>query len=228
MTGTVTQERRSREPLMRRMLEVQEEERRRIARELHDETGQALTSLLVGLRALEDAPDMTQVRREARRLREMGAELVHNLTRLARGLHPAVLDDLGLVAALQRMAADLTMDGLRVTVKSSGDDHRLSDAAELTAYRIAQEACSNGIRSGKATVVEIEVNFRGNEILLRVSDNGIGFDVERERHAARQEGHLGLVSMEERASLLGGQLTITSGAAGTTVEATIPLASPEV
>lgn len=211
--------------LTRRLLQAQEAERRHIARELHDEAGQALTSLLVGVRALEEAKSMTEVRRGARQLREIGARLMHDLARLARGLHPSVLDDLGLEPALNRMAKEMEQ-GLSTHISvdfASLDGRRLPGHVEHTLYRIAQEACSNGVKSARASLIEITVSMANDVVTLKVQDDGVGFDVEAVAEEAAHSGHLGLVNMRERAALVGGTLTVTSGDTGTTIEAHVPI-----
>lgn len=212
--------------LTRRLLEAQENERRDIARELHDEAGSALTSLLVGLRALEDARNLAEVKRGARQLRDMGARLMHDLARLARGLHPAVLDDLGLEPALRRMASELEDDDVSVEVtmdSSAVDERRLPGHVEHTLYRIAQEACANSMRAARATKIDVDIRVEPELVIMQVRDDGTGFDVERVAEEAVDAGHMGLVNMRERAALVGGTLVVTSGDTGTTVEARIPI-----
>lgn len=222
----ILKSRRELEALSRRLLEAEEAERRRIARELHDEAGQTLTSLLVGLRALEKHKTTGDMRKHARRLREVCSNLIHDVSRLARGLHPTVLDDLGLAAALKKLAEDqsvayeadirVDMDGLPAA--------RFPASVQTALFRIAQEACSNSLHSGRASRITIAVRRMAGGLALSVSDDGIGFDVQQAGAQAAQSGRLGLIGMRERAALLGGTLDITSvPGQGAVVAATIPL-----
>ena len=143
--------------LLERTLSAQEEERRRIARELHDEAGQLLTALLVGLRTLEDARKLADVKAQGHRLREITAQAIDEVGRLARGLHPTVLDDHGLGVALSRyateytntynIAVDLALDNL--------DSSNLPSTVQITLYRILQEALTNVARHSGARPVSI-------------------------------------------------------------------------
>jgi signal transduction histidine kinase len=212
--------------LMRRLLSVEDEERRRIARELHDETGQSLTALLVGLKVIEQRTERTDVREAAERLRAVAAQTVDNVGRLARGLHPSVLDDLGLLAAARRYVADYAKGhGLEVDFRSEGlGTRRLPSLIQTTMYRILQEGLTNVARHSRATRVELELRLDGGGLELQIRDDGVGFDPAT-AEAARTG--LGLHGMGERAALLGGTIEIRSAPGqGTTVHARVP-ASPE-
>ena len=222
----ILRSRRELEALSRRLLEAEEAERRRIARELHDEAGQTLTGMLVGLRALEKHRTVTEMREAARKLRELCSGLIHDIGRLARGLHPTVLDDLGLPAALKKLAQDQAEAyGAAITVDLDGIGHaRLPAGVQTALFRIAQEACSNSLNAGKAARVTITVRNGGENIEMEVRDNGNGFDVPKAGAQAAQSGRLGLVGMRERAALLGGELTIESEPGkGALIRARIPL-----
>jgi PAS domain S-box-containing protein len=203
--------------LSRRLVEVQESERRHVARELHDEAGQALTSLMVGLRLLErdvDCPDSVLSR--VGELKHMTNEVLENLHRLAMDLRPASLDHLGLVAALrQYIEAFDRQHHLTVEFEAVGlDDQRLSPAVETNLYRIVQEALTNVIRHAQATHVGVLLKRRRDQIVTIVEDNGVGFEPKEVVQSAR----LGLLGMRERAEMLGGTLTVESAAGtGTTI-----------
>ncbi|MDI7276690.1 MAG: GAF domain-containing protein, partial [Anaerolineae bacterium] len=217
------------EALGRRLIEqlwtVQEDERRRIARELHDHTGQALTSLLVGLRMLAESSDAEEMRQRAAGLREIAAEALEAVHDLAVQLRPSVLDDMGLVAATQHITAAFAGHfGMQVHFQAVGfEGRRLPPAVETTLFRIVQEALTNVARHARAQNVDVVLECRGDTALALVEDDGRGFDVEATL-GQRDAGHLGLFGMQERAALVGGQLTVESSGGGTTVLVEIPLA----
>ena len=139
--------------LLERTISAQEEERRRIARELHDEAGQLLTALLVGLRTLEDARKLGDVKAQGQRLREIAAQAIDEVGRLARGLHPTVLDDLGLGVALSRYATELRKElttSLWISRLNDLDSSDLPSGAQIALYRILQEALTNVARHSGA------------------------------------------------------------------------------
>jgi signal transduction histidine kinase len=203
--------------LSRRLVEIQESERRHVARELHDEAGQALTSLMVGLRLLErdaDCPDSIITR--VGELKHMTNEVLENLHRLAMDLRPASLDHLGLVAALRQYIETFAQQHhLTVEFEAVGlDDQRLSPAVETNLYRIVQEALTNVIRHAQATHVGVLLKRRRDQIVTIVEDNGVGFDPKEVVQSAR----LGLLGMRERAEMMGGTLTVESTVGtGTTI-----------
>jgi PAS domain S-box-containing protein len=216
----------SRTRLIERVMSAQEEERRRIARELHDETGQSLTSLLVGLRLIRDTRTLKEAKTQANRLRHITVQILDNLRRLARGLHPSILDDLGLVVALTRYATDYAQSyGLTVRVQTDGlDSNRLPSPVETTLYRIMQEALTNIARHAAAKAVRIALTRQPSGVDMMVEDDGYGFDVETTLRTSTSSGHLGLYGMCERAMLLGGSVTIESKRGkGTTIAVHIPL-----
>ena len=213
--------------LIERVMSAQEEERRRIARELHDETGQSLTSLLVGLRLIADTQTLKKAKTQVNQLRHITVRILDNLRRLARGLHPSILDDLGLVVALTRYAADYAQSyGITVNVHTERlDSSRLPSAVETALYRITQEALTNIARHAAAKTVRIALMRQPLGVRLIVEDDGCGFDVETTLRTSTTSGHLGLFGMCERAMLLGGSVTIESKRGkGTTVCVQVPLA----
>lgn len=211
--------------LLVRLISVQEEERKRVARELHDETGQALTVLMIGLRTLQEAAPTEDLRARAAELRGIAASTLDGVHRLAVELRPSVLDDLGLVAALQRSMDRWAQQlGLAIEFQAVGIQQRLPPEVEVTLYRIIQEALTNVARHAKASNVSVLLENRGSTVMAIVEDDGVGFDPDSVLHNARQDQRLGLYGMMERASLAGGKLVVESRpGAGTTVFVEIPL-----
>jgi PAS domain S-box-containing protein len=213
----------ARQALLERLISVHEEERARISRELHDGTGQALAALLVGLRRVQDARSLKDVHAAAARQRELVAQALDELGRLARGLRPPILDDLGLRAALERHVSDQAwLFGFRVDLDASGlGPRRLPRAVETALYRVAQEALANATRHADARVVRMTLERAQGSVRLAIADDGRGFEVERALEAA---GHLGLHGIRERAELLGGRAEIRSRPGeGTTVTVVVPV-----
>jgi len=208
--------------LLERLISAEDDERRRIARELHDETGQSLTALLVGLRTIEDQAVTADVRFAAQQLRRVAAQTVDDVGRLARGLHPSVLDDLGLAAAARRYAGDFAKSfGVPVDLRvDRAVPDRLPPLVQTTAYRILQEALTNVARHARARAVGVELSHEGTTLQLVVRDDGVGFDTGAALHHA---SGLGLHGMQERVALLGGSVEIESTPGhGTVVRARIP------
>jgi signal transduction histidine kinase len=205
---------------LRRVVEGQELERRRLARELHDETGQALTSILLGLKRVEDAKTPADARTAAAGLREQVVETLQNVRRLAVELRPSALDDFGLVPALERLAEAFgEQSGIAVDIEANRDSARLPGEVETALYRIVQEALTNVAKHAEATRVSVVVTRRGNVVTAVIEDDGQGFGA----GGGSGEG-LGLVGMKERVGLLGGRLAIESTeGAGTTVVAEVPV-----
>lgn len=202
-------------------LSAAEEERQRIARELHDDTAQRLSALLVRIRAEVrgregEPPEFLE------ELRSEILEITESVRRIARGLRPPALRDAGLAAALQSHVRAVT-EGASVDVELTVDrvDRILDQDTKLSLYRIAQEALSNALRHSGAGRVEIVVRERNGDVLLEVRDDGRGFDV---RQVPEDEGRgLGILGMYERAHGVGGELEIESSSDhGTTVRAVLP------
>jgi PAS domain S-box-containing protein len=213
--------------LLERTLSAQEEERRRIARELHDEAGQMLTALLVGLRSLEDARKLADAKAQGNRLREIAAQAIDEVGRLARGLHPTVLDDLGLGVALSRYAAEYTKThNIAVDlVLNEVDSSDLPPAVQIALYRILQEALTNVARHSGARAVSIRFNRSAAAVEVAVVDDGCGFDA---KAVAVSSHRLGIQSMRERAAMLGGTVRFISQPKGTRILVQVPLASQNV
>jgi|GEM_PF-756759 len=200
-----------------------EEERQRLARELHDEIGQALTTLKIEAELLAEDPLIPDSQRE--RLSKIArglAQVMTTLREIVRGLRPVVLDSLGLEEAINRLVEDCkAASGPEIKCFFRGLSQRLPSPLELTAYRIVQEALSNALKHSKAKEVRVSVVRTDGSLSITVEDNGVGFDVE----SAGFEKGLGLLLMRERAEGLGGSLWIDSKAGeGTCLVAELPTA----
>ena len=208
-------------------IEAREEERHRIARELHDEAGQVLASLLARARTIEEAPTLEVAKVRANELRELTAEAMDSITRLSLGLHPTALDELGLSSALQYYLDEYeNAHGIEVVAKIQRlEPNQLTEKAQLGIYRIVQEALTNIAKHASATVVSVTLAVTGEILILHVKDNGRGFDI---GDSTNPGGRYGLRSMHDRSSIIGGRLHIESmSGGGTSVTLTLPL-KPEV
>lgn len=208
--------------LSRQVLTAQEGERQRIARELHDETAQSLTSLLIGLRMIEKAGTPQELLSRISDLRSQTMRTLEEVRKMAVDLRPSTLDDLGLAAALHWYTGDFARrNRIEVSFRECGLDARLSDDVEVVVYRIVQEALTNVAKHAEATRVDVSVALEGWNVLASVVDNGVGFDVPSVMRS-RERG-LGLFGMQERVALVGGSFRITSlPGQGTRVSVTIP------
>jgi len=208
----------SREAL-RQVVEAQELERTRLARELHDETGQALTSILLGLKEVEQAVEGEQGRAAVASLRELVVSTLQDVRRLAVELRPSALDDFGLVTAIERLADTYRQQaGVDVDLEASIGEERLPPEVETALYRIVQEALTNVSKHAGASRISIVVRRKGNSAAVVVEDDGRGFDAH-----ARSDG-LGLPGMRERVALLGGRLIVeSSSGSGTTLAVEVPI-----
>ncbi len=207
--------------LSRRLVDMQEAERGHVARELHDETGQALSYLLLGLSLLErEANKPEAVIARANEMEGMIDEMLENLHRLAVNLRPAALDYLGLVPALEQYIDTFSRQhGIAVHFAHVGLDQRLAPAVETAFYRIVQEALTNVVRHARANRVDVLLERRDHQVVVVIEDDGVGC----EPHAALQSGRLGLFGIQERAKMLDGRLMIESAPGqGTTVVVEVP------
>ena len=205
---------------VRRVVEAQENERARLARELHDETGQALTSILLGLKSLDGRVETEESRAAVAELRQLVVSTLQDVRRLAVELRPAALDDFGLVPAIERLRDLIGEQGeLSVDVRSDLGDQRLPAEVETVLYRIAQEAMTNIVKHADAQLVRVHLSRVANGVTLVVQDDGRGFDPDDVR-----DGGVGLIGMRERIALLGGRLAIESTeGAGTMLTAEVPI-----
>lgn len=202
-------------------LGAEEEERKRIARELHDDTAQIMASLLIRLRVAQRAQDPAQRDSILEEVREGLAQALDGVRRYARGLRPPALDELGLMPAIDAYAREITENaGLALEVREEPIDGLLTPEAELALYRIVQEALTNACRHAHASRVRVTVARSDRRVVASVEDDGRGFRVED----AIGAGHrLGLFGMRERASYVGGNVEVTSElGVGTRVTAAVP------
>ncbi|RLT45134.1 MAG: HAMP domain-containing protein [Chloroflexi bacterium] len=210
----------ARTQLLEQLITAQEEERKRIARELHDGVGQALTSLIVGMKVAGQLESTAEMRGKSEEMRLFATETLDQVRLLSRQLRPSVLDDLGLTAALERYADEFG----RLHSHISVDLHlnlpeRLPPLVETTLYRIVQEAMTNAARHSNGDTVSVLLSRHDDRVRAIVEDNGNGFDVEGARRAGRS---VGLYGMTERAELVGGYLEVESSGDGTAVYVEVP------
>jgi signal transduction histidine kinase len=217
----------ARDALRLQLVQAEEQERARLARELHDEVGQHLTALGLGLQALSDlAQPGSEVDRRAEQLRGLVASLSQEMHALAVRLRPKALDDFGLQAALAAYVdAWSRRSGIGVDLHAAPDIARVSPAVESAIYRVVQEALTNVAKHSRATRASVLVEQRDGQIVAIIEDDGRGFDA---RHGAEQTAPpgLGLVGIHERVTLLGGTAQVESAVGGgTTVFVRIPVAA---
>jgi signal transduction histidine kinase len=211
--------------LSRRLVEIQESERRHIARELHDEAGQTLISLRYGLRLLER--EISKGHNVSTRVAALMMETdaaIDGLRRLASDLRPASLDHLGLEPALRQLLRSTSSNtGLKVQFKARGfTSERLPLTVETALYRVVQEAVNNVARHANATRVDVFMEHRGDRVMVMIEDDGAGYEPDRVGG-----DHFGLLSMRERAQALDGSLTVESApGAGTTIVVEVASADP--
>nr|WP_245302447.1 GAF domain-containing sensor histidine kinase [Symbiobacterium terraclitae] len=210
---------RMRSRLLARLITAQEDERRRIARELHDETGQALTALVVTLDFLARHPmDAEALRKRLSNVKEMAEASLAEVRRVIHEMRPTALDDLGLEAAIRWLVRRYEHAGLKIGIEIDGLNGRLPDHIEITVFRLIQEACTNTVKHAGARNVSIRLRQKGGWLTVEVTDDGMGFDPLR-----RGEG-VGLAGIRERVTLAGGELRIESGPqTGTRVYAELPV-----
>jgi two-component system sensor histidine kinase UhpB len=199
-------------------LQAQEQERARVARDLHDEVNQSLTGLLLRLEAAREAAP-PELEAELAETKALANQAMRELLSLARQLRPTALDDLGLAAATAGQVEQLARGDVEAEFAAEGDFSSLGDDAQLVVYRVAQEALSNAARHSGAEHVAVSLRRGGNDggVELEVADDGRGFAFDE------SEGGLGIAGMRERALLIGGELTIESRPGrGTTIRLTVP------
>ena len=218
--------------LLARVIAAQEDERKRVARELHDETGQKLSAVIMGLGAAADAlsrgaPGGVDILTDTR---EVAVETLEGIRQLILGLRPSVLDDLGLASALRRIAEELSkLSSMDIQVTVDGLDECLPPEAEIVLFRILQEGMNNAVRHSKARRAVVHVARNGSEVSARVEDDGVGFEPDRVTAHVESGCGLGLIGMQERASLLGGEVKVDSGPGrGTRLHVRLPLPNKEM
>ncbi len=204
---------------------AQEEERRRLARELHDDTMQNLVAMVqhVQVARRKIGRDPAHVEGQLADLQALSETTMDDLRRFSRALRPLYLEEAGLVAALEALARDTSQTGVVTAFEVQGDPWRLEPDKELTLYRIVQEALTNVTKHSGATRARLTVEFDAPQVVIRVADDGSGFVVPERVTELAEAGHYGLMGMQERAQLAGARLTIRShGDHGTTVQVTYP------
>ena len=222
MLEQLAQDAREMQQLSRQILQAQEDERYRLARELHDEAAQSLTSLLVHIRLLERANNPAEAQRHVQELRDLTARALEDVRRVALDLRPTILDDLGLAAALEWRVDEFNkQEGVQASITIDGMAQRLPREMELVLYRVGQEALSNISRHAAASEVHVVLQRRSAHCILQVTDNGAGFDP---AGVSARDGHgLGLVGMRERIAMIGGELEVASQpGAGAQITARVP------
>lgn len=212
--------------LLSKLIRAHEDERFRIARELHDEVSQSLTGLMMRLNVVEEAApqNMAQVRSALSEIRAVTENAVEEVRKIIFDLRPTLLDDLGLIPAVRYYAKTLLETaGMEVQFQAAGfGQQRLPPAVETTVFRVAQEAMTNVARHSHARIVTVSLELAGDQVRLRVVDDGVGFDPTAMVSTADRR-RLGIAGMQERVTLLGGSLQITSApGTGTTVLMVVP------
>ena len=211
--------------LSRRILSSQEEERKRISRDLHDVVAQMLNGINLRLAELrkETATSSAGLDRKISRTQRLVEESVDNVHRFARQLRPAMLDDLGLIPAMEAFAKSFARDtGIRVTLDTTTKLEELNGAKRTALFRVVQEALTNVVRHARAKRVDISLQLRGETVHMRIKDNGKSFDVHKVMHSGKVR-HVGLLGMKERVDMIGGAFEIESSPGkGTTIHVAIP------
>ncbi len=225
----VTEERQLRQNMeyyITQITRAQEDERLRISRELHDDTAQALAGLSRGLGSLisEQSELPETAMKSLEKLHEMADSALEGVRRYSQDLRPSILDDLGLMPALEWLISDLeTQDKVVTKISINGNQYRLPPEKELTVFRIAQEALSNIRRHSRASAIEMMVDYTDDALTLVITDNGRGFDMPTRTSDLVLSGKLGIIGMRERARLVGGTLIVQSASGkGTTITLRIP------
>lgn len=230
-TCTDIQDRKDREEylrvLPRRLLDAQEAERRRIARELHDEVGQALTASQIKLRDLQASAGAGEEKfaGEAAEISAIVSGLLQQVRQMSLDLRPSVLDDLGLVSAMRWFLRErVAKNGVEAEFDVHPELSRFGTAVETTVFRVFQSALTNVLRHAEAKAVNVSLRLDDRHLVLEIRDDGKGFDVAAARRRARQGGSVGLLGMEEWVRLTGGSMSLHSGSGrGTTVTITVPV-----
>jgi signal transduction histidine kinase len=213
---------------MTQVVKAQEEERQRVARELHDQAGQAITALQLGLSRLEAVGPTPETQEQAASLRELALEAMQIVRNLALDLRPSALDELGLAVALKDYVETFaTRTGVTARLDVTGKQQRLPAETEVTLFRIAQEGLTNVAKHARASLVTVTLAFNHAYLRLAIEDDGVGFDTRRALGAERPRS-LGIIGMRERSHLLGGELHVGSRPhEGTRIVITVPLGSED-
>lgn len=231
-TRTIERRNQEREELVKRIISVQEEERKRLARELHDETAQMLSALIMRVEATGSqlSPGQDDVRQELDDIRVLANQGLSDIRKLTLSLRPAALDDLGLVSAIRWYAEKyLENRGIKVFIEARGLGSRLPPQLETALFRVVQEAINNIARHSAASTARISLMAGDSNVTVEVQDNGRGFDTAQLGRPKQLSTGLGLLGMQERMTLLGGSLQINSQPGqGTRILAEVPMNRMEV
>jgi len=213
----------ARQMLLESLVEAQEEERARLARELHDGAGQMLTSMLVRIKTLERKNDSPELQDGLDSMLEVVSETIEQIRELSYRLRPAALEEFGLPVALETLAKDIAREaGLILYCQLEPVGRQLAGGVDVTLYRIAQEALTNVVRHAQATSVTITLRQQAGQLWLRIIDDGQGF-LPQTVSIGPDKNHLGLISMQERAAIIGATLNIQSAPGqGTTIQVSVP------
>ena len=209
--GALQQKERLRLWLIGQLFSAREDERRRISRELHDETSQSMASILAYLRILHGKLTTPEQRELLQEARELTSEALQGLKQLAVDLHPPLLEDLGLLVAIEKYIDTLsrTHEDLTVRWETQGDFTGLDRTLALVIYRSVQEGLTNIVRHAHAREASVKLRATAKEVCVEIADDGVGFEKDTAERA-RLDRHLGLVSMKERAELLEGSFSVES------------------
>jgi PAS domain S-box-containing protein len=225
-TSELEQLAKTRDQLLRQIIVAQEEEHRRVARELHDETSQALTALIANLAVVQGLP-ASKAKLHLDEVKASVVEILKGVNQIVLDLRPTLLDDYGLMPALSWYATKRLGSSVRIEMTSPEPELRLPPTIETTLFRVGQEALANVTKHAQASWVRVRLDYaeKENRITLQVSDNGIGFSMDRVKQGNTEERpHLGLLGMQERMQLIGGQLRIESDPGkGTLISASVIL-----
>ena len=212
--------------LSQQAINALEEERQQIALSLHDDTGQSLSMMIINLERLESQlpASETSLHSKLAETRKLAQEALTNLRKIVYGLRPTILDDLGLLPAIRWYARSSLEDaGIVVQVQGEGEFEDLAPQVNSTLFRIAQEAINNIVRHSQASSVEINLVQMTDLVMLKIMDDGHGFEPDKEREKALQSQHFGILGMQERAELIGGSITIESNPkSGTSIQIQVP------
>lgn len=211
---------------LRQVLQAQEEERKRLARELHDSTSQRILLLTHGIDNVTNKAERyspPELKNELGRLYELSQQIYQNIKRYAQALRPSILDDLGLVSAIKWLAQEThNLSGIEIEVNTDITPS-LSSETELVLFRIVQEALNNVYLHSGASEATVTVQRQGDEIRVTISDDGRGFDLPQQLSEFAAQGKLGLTGMAERVQLVGGELEVRSQQGkGTTIVVRVP------
>jgi signal transduction histidine kinase len=203
--------------LSKRLLEIQESERRHIARELHDEIGQILTAIKINIQTAFKLAGSKKIEVHLNEGVELIEEALFQVRKLSVDLRPSMLDDLGLIPALRwYVDKHSTRTGMKAKVVTDEIIKRLPSNIEITCFRVSQEALTNIIKHSQATDVEINLFYQDNDLHLQIKDNGVGFNFFSAIQKGLQGESMGLMGMQERVELIGGRININSKPGGGT------------